>query len=71
MKLKPGDQVVMNDKYYVHEKNRGKVWTVTSEPWLISGNMVVKLEGLNGCYSVDGLDKVGSAGCNGDYCEID
>ncbi len=31
--LKPGDRVVMNDNYHVSEENKGKVWTVCSEPW--------------------------------------
>ena len=43
--LKPGDKVVMNDLYYVSEENRGKVWTVRSEPWVCCGTLVVKLEG--------------------------
>lgn len=31
--LKPGDKVMMNDRYRVSEQNKGKVWTVRSEPW--------------------------------------
>ena len=53
--LKPGDIVVMNDKYYVPEGIRGKEWTVRSEPWDLCGTMVVKLEGKAGGYAVDGL----------------
>ena len=56
--LKPGDKVVMNDLYYVSEENRGKVWTVRSEPWDCCGTLVVKLEGKVGGYAVDGMDKV-------------
>lgn len=56
--LKPGDKVVMNDRYYVCEENRRKVWTVRSEPWDCCGTLVVKLEGKAGGYAVDGLDKV-------------
>ena len=56
--LKPGDKVVMNDHYHVREENRGKVWTVRSEPWVCCGTLVVKLEGKAGGYAVDGLDKV-------------
>lgn len=56
--LRPGDKVVMNDLYYVSEENRGKVWTVRSEPWDCCGTLVVKLEGKVGGYAVDGLDKV-------------
>lgn len=57
-KLKPGDRVVMNDKYRVLEQNRGKVWTVTSEPWMVCGTWVVKLEGRSAGYAVAGLDLV-------------
>lgn len=56
--LKPGDKVIMNDNYRVSESNRGKVWTVCSEPWMCCGSMVIKLEGKAGGYAVDGLDKV-------------
>ena len=56
--LKIGDRVVMNDKYYVGEKNKGKVWTVSSDPWECSGTNVVLLEGYRGGYAVDGLDIV-------------
>lgn len=31
--LKIGDKVIMNDKYWVSAENKGKVWTVDSEPW--------------------------------------
>ena len=56
--LKPGDRVVMNDKYHVLEQNRGRIWTVASEPWIVCGSWVVKLEGRAGGYAVDGLDLV-------------
>lgn len=56
--LKPGDKVVMNDRYHVSEENRGKIWTVRSEPWDCCGTMIVKLEGKSGGYAVDGLDLV-------------
>lgn len=63
--LKPGDKVVMNDKYRVLEKNKGVVWTVASEPWEVCGAMVVKLAGkAGGGYAVDGLDLVEEAGSN-------
>lgn len=55
--LKIGDKVVMNDKYHVAEKNKGKVFTVRSEPQEVSGTMCVWLVGYSGCYAVDGLDK--------------
>lgn len=56
--LKPGDKVVMNDRYHVSPENRDKVWTVKSEPWNCCGTMVVKLEGKAGGYAADGLDLV-------------
>lgn len=56
--LKPGDKVIMNNQYHVSEENRGRVWTVRSEPWNCCGTMVVKLEGKAGGYAVDGLDLV-------------
>lgn len=56
--LKVGDKVVMNDKYRVSEKNKGKVFTVRIEPREVCGTLSVWLEGYIGCYAVDGLDKV-------------
>lgn len=56
--LEPGDKVVMNDNYYVSEKNRGVVFTVLSEPWNLCGTDVVKISGLSGGYAADGLTKV-------------
>ena len=56
--LKPGDKVVMNNRYYVPDENVGKFWTVSSEPWDCCGTMVVKLEGRSGSYAVDGLSSV-------------
>lgn len=53
-----GKKVVMNDKYYVSEKNKGKIFEVTSEPYSVCGTVVVKLKGLSGCYALDGLDEV-------------
>ena len=59
--LKIGDKVVMNDKYYVDEKNRGKVFTVRSEPWMCCGTEIVLLEGYVGGYAADGLTEVQDA----------
>lgn len=56
--MKIGDKVVMNDNYYVSEANRGRVWTIRSEPWNVCGEMVVALEGKSGGYAVDGLNLV-------------
>lgn len=57
-RLKPGDEVMMNDKYYVSEENREKIWIVRSEPWLCGGTSVVLLKGKSGGYAVDGLDLI-------------
>lgn len=54
--MKIGDKVTMNNKYYVSEHNKSKVWTVRSEPWKCCGTLVVLLEGKSGGYAVDGLD---------------
>ena len=56
--LKTGDKVVMNDNYRVSDANKGRVWTVRSEPWMCCGTLVVALEGKAGGYAVDGLDLV-------------
>ncbi len=56
--MKVGDLVVMNDKYYVSEKNKGKQFKITSGPQCVGGTMCVWLEGYRGCYAMDGLDKV-------------
>lgn len=56
--LKPGDKVIMNDNYHVSDTNKGRVWTVRSEPWMCCGQMVISLEGKAGGYAVDGLDLV-------------
>lgn len=53
--MKIGDKVIMNDNYFVSEENKGKVWTVRSEPWDLCGTMAVLLEGRFGGYAVDGL----------------
>ena len=61
--LKQGDKVIMNEKYYVSEKNKGTVFTVKTEPQIICGTVCVFLEGYRGCYAVDGLTKVGGEPC--------
>lgn len=58
MKLKKGDRVIMNDKYRVSDENKGRVWTVRSDPYSCCGTMVVLLEERTGAYAVDGLDKI-------------
>lgn len=56
--LKPGDKVKMNNNYYISDANKDIIWTVESEPWVVCGASVVKLEGKSGGYAVDGLDLV-------------
>lgn len=58
MSLKIGDRVVMNDKYFVPDSNKGRTFTVRSEPYLCGETTVVLLEEKTGAYAVDGLDKV-------------
>lgn len=56
--FKPGDKVRMNDKYFVTQANKKKIWTVRTGPWMCCGTLVVALEGKSGGYAVDGLDLV-------------
>lgn len=56
--LQIGDKVKMNDKYYVSDKNKERVFTVKTEPQEVGGTLCVWLEGYRGCYAVDGLSKV-------------
>ena len=51
-------KVIMNNKYYVSEKNKGRVFEIASEPYSVCGTVVVKLKDLSGCYALDGLDEV-------------
>ena len=56
--LRPGDVVVMNDKYYVSPEDKGREWKVRSEPWVVCGQEVVLLEGKTGGYATDGLSLI-------------
>lgn len=53
-----GERVIMNDKYVVAEKNKGKIFIVRSEPWDLCGTECVLLEGYQGGYAVNGLTVV-------------
>jgi len=53
--LKPGDRVIMNDKYYVSEIYKEMTFVVRTEPQNVSGTMCVWLTGYKGCYAADGL----------------
>lgn len=59
--FKPGDKVRMNDKYFVTQANKKKIWTVRTGPWMCCGTTAVLLEGKSGGYAVDGLDLVEAA----------
>ena len=56
--LQIGDKVKMNDKYYVSDANKEKVFIVKTEPQEVCGTNSVWLEGYRGCYAVDGLTKL-------------
>lgn len=56
--VKIGDKVVMNSNYFVSEENKGKIFTVRSNPWNCCGTIVVLLEGKSGGYAIDGLNLV-------------
>lgn len=62
-----GDKVIMNGKYKVSEKNKGRVFTVKRFPFDICGKECVQLreyrgcypiKGHKGCYPVDGLTNI-------------
>lgn len=56
--LKVGDKVIMNGKYYVSQRNRGRIFTVATAPREIYGMQMVHLEDKAGCYAVEGLTKI-------------
>jgi hypothetical protein len=56
--LEVGSKVVMNDKYWVSEKNKGKVFTVIAGPKEVCGIPCVWMDGFSSCYAVDGLEEV-------------
>ena len=56
-KLNIGDKVIMNDKYFVPEKNKGRVFEVISNPQDICGTECVFLKYYVGAYAADGLTK--------------
>lgn len=55
--IKVGDKVIMNDKYYVSEKNKGIEFIVRSESFDLCGTTCVMLENYRGGYALDGLTK--------------
>ena len=57
--LNKGDRVVMNNKYHVTERYRGKEFIVTAGPKKVGGTMCVWLDDYRGRYAEDGLTKVG------------
>lgn len=56
--IKKGDRVKMNNKYFVTEKNKEKVFIVITDVQDMCGCKVVWLKGYNGCYAADGLEIV-------------
>ena len=52
-----GDRVRLNNKYYVSEKDKDKVFTVLSNPYDLCGTKVVKITD-KGPYAYDGLTAV-------------
>lgn len=56
--IKIGDRVIMNNNYFVSEKDKDKIWTVRSNPWNCYGTIVVLLEGKSGGYAIDDLNVV-------------
>lgn len=56
-KLSIGDKVIMNDKYFVSDKNKGRVFEVISNPQDICGTECVFLKYYVGAYAADGLTK--------------
>lgn len=56
-KLNIGDKVIMNDKYFVAEKNKGRVFEVISNSQDICGTECVFLKYYVGAYAADGLTK--------------
>lgn len=61
--IEKGDKVKMNDRYYVSLQNRGKIFKVTSNPFMLCGTLVVDIERcwdgkLYSAYAADGLTRV-------------
>ena len=56
--MKPGDKVTMNNRYYVSEHNKCRVFEVISLPQKFGKGEYVWLKGFRGCYAMDGLDLV-------------
>ena len=56
--MNKGNKVVMNDKYYVSEENKKKVFVIKTDPQEVCGTLCVWLEGYKGCYAADGLTVV-------------
>lgn len=57
--LKIGDRVVMVNCFEAKaEKNKDKIWVITSEPWDVCGSEIVKLDGKRGGFATKFLRKV-------------
>lgn len=53
--MKIGDKVKFNGKYGMTDN---KIHTVTSNEWEVNGRLLVRLDGKNGGWLVDGLEVV-------------
>ena len=42
--IRKGDKVIMNDRYYVSEKNKGKEFIVATEQWRYVGRCLYGLK---------------------------
>lgn len=62
--IRTGTKVIMNDKYWVSNKNKGKEFIVKSEPYEVCGTICVLLEDYRGIYALDGLDEIIEKGGN-------
>ena len=56
--MKKGDKVIFNSKFGL-DKKYPDIYTVTSDPWKIGENQLVKIDGFQGGFRIDGLTKVG------------
>lgn len=56
--IQKGDRVIMNDKYCVSERNKGKEFIVKTEPTEVCGTLSVWLDGLGVAMPQMGLQKL-------------
>lgn len=56
--MKKGDKVIFNNKFGL-DKKYPDIYTVISDPWKIGENQLVKIDGFQGGFRIEGLTKVG------------